>query len=96
MSQFVDDHVAMLNEKLNGGGLAKSIALEIKDEGRIVIDDTGAKASDDATKCTVILNAETFTGLLGGTVNPTTALMLGKIKVKGDMTAAMQLSAITD
>ena len=41
--------------------------------------------------CTISTNAETFERIVAGEQNPTTAYMTGKIKIKGDMGAAMKL-----
>lgn len=94
MSEIMEKIAAGMNAKLDGQGLEKSIALEITGEGRVVADGTGARVSDDPADCEVRMKTETFEGLLKGKVNPMTAVMLGKIKVKGDMTAAMGLSKL--
>jgi putative sterol carrier protein len=44
--------------------------------------------------CTILTNAETFERIVAGEQNPTTAYMTGKIKIKGDMGAAMKLQNI--
>jgi putative sterol carrier protein len=41
--------------------------------------------------CTILTNEETFERIVAGEQNPTTAYMTGKIKIKGDMGAAMKL-----
>jgi putative sterol carrier protein len=41
--------------------------------------------------CTILTSAETFERIVAGEQNPTTAYMTGKIKIKGDMGAAMKL-----
>jgi putative sterol carrier protein len=41
--------------------------------------------------CTISTKAETFERIVAGEQNPTTAYMTGKIKIKGDMGAAMKL-----
>jgi putative sterol carrier protein len=41
--------------------------------------------------CTIQTSEETFGRIVAGEQNPTTAYMTGKIKIKGDMGAAMKL-----
>jgi putative sterol carrier protein len=94
MSDVVKQAVTSLNEKLGGGGFDGSIKLEIADEGSIIIDSQGARAGDDDTDCTLSADADTFAGMLDGSVNATSAFMTGKLSVDGDMSAAMKLGAL--
>lgn len=47
----------------------------------------------DAT-CTIVAKSQHFEEILDGRRNPMTAFMTGKLKVKGDMSAATQLKEI--
>jgi putative sterol carrier protein len=94
MSEVITQAVAALNEKMDADGFDGTIKVEIEGEGSIIIDGTGARAGDDETDCTLTADAETFQGMLTGDVNPTSAFMTGKLKVDGDMGAAMKLGAI--
>lgn len=44
--------------------------------------------------CIVAASADTFLKIVNGEQNPTSAYMTGKIKIKGDMGAAMKLQKI--
>ena len=44
--------------------------------------------------CTVSASEENFSKIIAGEQNPTTAYMTGKLKVKGDMGAAMKLQKL--
>lgn len=44
--------------------------------------------------CTVTMSADDFMALVGGKLNPTTAFMTGKLKIKGDMGLAMKLQSV--
>ncbi len=90
MSDVIDRAVEQLNARLDDGfdGSAKFI---IEDEGTIVIDDTGARATDTPADVTLTANAETFRQILGGELDPTSAFMQGRLKVAGDMPTAMKL-----
>ena len=94
MSEVITQAVAALNEKMGSDGFDGAIKVEIEGEGSIIIDGTGARAGDDETDCTLTADAETFQGMLTGDVNPTSAFMTGKLKVDGDMGAAMKLGAV--
>lgn len=92
MSDVIDRAVTEINAKLDGGfdGSAKFV---IEDEGAIVVDDTGANATDTPTDVTLTADAETFRQILAGELDPTAAFMQGKLKLDGDMATAMRLGA---
>jgi putative sterol carrier protein len=50
----------------------------------------GAEDSD----CTITTSEENFMKIVRGEQNPTTAYMSGKLKIKGDMGAAMKLQKL--
>lgn len=92
MSHVLNTAADALNAKLGEGfsGLAKFV---ISGEGGIIVDTEGARVSDDPADVTLTADAETFTAMLGGDLNPTAAFMSGKLTVEGDMGLAMQLGA---
>lgn len=92
MSTTIDTIVAALNEKL-GGSFDNKAKFIVGDEGSIIVDGDGARASDDDAEVTLTVDAETIQSILQGETNPTTAFMTGKLAVEGDMSIAMQLSA---
>jgi acyl-CoA dehydrogenase len=58
-------------------------------------DSNAVSVNDSAdADCTVDVALEDLEGMLGGSLNPMTAFMSGKIKVKGDMSVAMKLPQI--
>jgi len=93
MSDVIAEAVKQLNEKMDGGfdGIAK---FTIEDEGSIIIDGDGARASDDEADVTMTATAETFKAILDGEENPTAAFMTGKLAVDGDMGMAMKLAGV--
>ena len=58
-------------------------------DGQITVNE-GAGDAD----CTFSATAENFQKIVAGEQNPTTAYMTGKLKIKGDMGAAMKLQKI--
>lgn len=94
MSEAIDQAVAALNEKLDGASIGGTAKFDIEGEGAIVIDDNGARASDEETDVTLSADKETFQGIMDGDINSTTAFMTGKLSVDGDMGMAMKLAAV--
>lgn len=89
MSEVVTKAVEKLSEKIDSfDSTAKFV---IKDEGAIMIDESGVRAGDDEAEVTLTASRETFEGILSGDVNPATAFMMGKLKIDGNMGVAMQL-----
>ena len=78
-------------------GIGKTIKL-VLDEGVVFIDLTNDEAvvsnEDKDADATVTTTLETLESLSTGDVNPMMAIMTGKIKIKGDMGAAMKLQSI--
>jgi putative sterol carrier protein len=58
-------------------------------DGKIAVTEGGGDA--DAT---ITTSGETFDKIVAGEQNPTTAYMTGKLKIKGDMGAAMKLQKL--
>lgn len=92
MSDVVERAVTELNAKLSNGFDGSAMFI-IADEGSIVVDENGARAGDTPTDVTLTADAETFRQILGGDLDPTSAFMQGRLKVDGDMSAAMKLGA---
>ena len=59
------------------------------DDGKVTVTEGGGDA--DAT---ISASQETFEKIVAGEQNPTSAYMTGKLKLKGDMGAAMQLQKL--
>lgn len=91
MSNVINGAVEALNKRMSGfDGNAKFV---IDGEGAIMLDADGARAGDEAADVTLTADRETFEGIMAGSVNPTMAFMTGKLKVDGDMGAAMRLGS---
>jgi putative sterol carrier protein len=60
------------------------------DEGKVSV--TEGEAGDP--DCTITSSQENFERIVDGDLNPTSAYMTGKLKVKGDLGAAMKLQKL--
>jgi len=60
------------------------------------VSDAGVTVDEGDTggDCTISTSAETFEKVMKGEQNPTAAYMSGKLKIKGDMGAAMKLQKL--
>ncbi len=58
-------------------------------EGKLNVTEGGNEADT-----TITVSEDNFEQLISGDLNPTTAYMTGKLKVKGDMSAAMKLQKL--
>jgi putative sterol carrier protein len=58
-------------------------------DGGVTVDE-----GDTGGDCTISTSAETFVKVIRGEQNPTAAYMSGKLKIKGDMGAAMKLQKL--
>jgi putative sterol carrier protein len=59
------------------------------DDGKVTVTEGGGDADT-----TISASQETFEKIIAGEKNPTSAYMTGKLKVKGDMGAAMKLQKL--
>ena len=94
MSDILNAAVAVLNDKIGGGGFAGSAKFDVTGEGAIMIDEDGARIADEDAGVTLTADAETFQAIMEGDQNPTTAFMTGKLSVDGDMGMAMKLAGV--
>ena len=79
-------------------GMNNSYLFDIEGEGQwlVNVSDGGisvAEGGGDAD-ATITTSSETFDKIVAGEQNPTTAYMTGKLKIKGDMGAAMKLQKL--
>lgn len=92
MSDVIEKAVEALNAKLEGAGFDGTAKFVIEGEGAIMLDESGARAGDEEADVTMTADADTFQDILGGSLDPTSAFMSGRLQVDGDMGAAMRLA----
>ena len=59
-------------------------------DGSVTVDE----GLEDGSDCTISASQEIFEKIIAGQQNPTSAYMTGKLKLKGDMGAAMKLQKL--
>ena len=79
-------------------GMSNSYLFDIEGEGQWLVSVADGKidvaeGGGDAD-ATIQTSGETFEKIVAGEQNPTTAYMTGKLKIKGDMGAAMKLQKL--
>ncbi|MGX0877990.1 putative sterol carrier protein [Roseovarius sp. MBR-154] len=94
MSDVINAAVKALNEKMGDDGFDGTAKFVIEGEGSIVMDNDGARASDDDADVTLTADADTFESILSGDLDPTAAFMSGRLSVDGDMGLAMKLGSV--
>ena len=94
----MDLHAAtkVLRERVGSdSGLGTTLKFDCGSEGVVLIDGAAKPntvSNDDRdANCTVSLSLDTLKRLLLRELDPTTAFMMGKIKVDGDVDVAMKL-----
>lgn len=79
-------------------GLDATVKFDFGDEGCLHLDGTQepyAVSNDDAeADCTIAMSLDDFKEMAAGELDPTTAFMMGKLKVTGDMGVAMKLATV--
>ena len=80
------------------GSMSNSYLFDIEGEGQWLVDvkDGAVTVTEGGGDADAIITAssETFEKIVAGEQNPTTAYMTGKLKIKGDMGAAMKLQKL--
>jgi putative sterol carrier protein len=79
-------------------GMTNSYLFDIEGEGQWLVAVADGKINvtegEGDADATISASGETFEKIVAGEQNPTTAYMTGKLKIKGDMGAAMKLQKI--
>jgi putative sterol carrier protein len=101
MAETVQDFFANLSSRADPSktaGMSNSYVFEIDGAGEWKVDvDDGAVSVTEGTgdaDVTISTTQETFEKIIAGEQNPTSAYMTGKLKIKGDMGAAMKLQKL--
>ncbi|MEO7563843.1 MAG: SCP2 sterol-binding domain-containing protein [Sphingomicrobium sp.] len=74
----------------------KTVKLDFGDQGMILLDGADHKVTEDdgVADTTIKVSWDDWEQLASGQIDGMTAFMMGKLKVEGDMTNAMQLQGV--
>ncbi|MBO0332298.1 SCP2 sterol-binding domain-containing protein [Sneathiella sp. CAU 1612] len=79
-------------------GLDATLKFDFGDDGIVFVDAASVPNTvsneDKEADCTITITKENFEALANGELDPTTAFMMGKLKVGGNMGIAMKLQSV--
>jgi Putative sterol carrier protein len=92
------DTLASRADASKTAGMTNSFLFDIEGAGTwlVTVDDGAVSVAEGGgdADATISSNEENFEKIVAGELNPTTAYMTGKLKIKGDMGAAMKLQKL--
>jgi putative sterol carrier protein len=101
VSDTINDFFTGLPSRVDAAktaGMNNSYVFDIEGAGTwtVKVADGGVTVDEGDTggDCTISTSADTFEKVVKGEQNPTAAYMSGKLKIKGDMGAAMKLQKL--
>lgn len=101
MSDIVNEFFAGLPSRVDAAktaGMSNSYVFDIDGAGtwtvKVADGSVTVEEGDAGGDCTISTSAEVFEKVVQGEQNPTAAYMTGKLKLKGDMGAAMKLQKL--
>jgi putative sterol carrier protein len=101
MSQSVQEFFENLESQADAAktaGMTNSYVFDIDGAGqwKVDVDDGKVTVTEGGGDADAVISAseETFQKIVAGEQNPTSAYMTGKLKIKGDMGAAMKLQKL--
>ena len=94
MSEALEAAAAVLRKKFDGADFESSLKFDVEDEGVIRYADGQVGTEDGEADVTISASLDTFREIFDGELSPTAAYMTGRMRIDGDMSAAMKLSQI--
>ncbi|CUK09320.1 Putative sterol carrier protein [Shimia thalassica] len=91
---MLQDIAEGIQKELSSKSFDGSLKFDCGDDGVVVLADNQATTTDQETDCTIRISQDNLVKLLTGKLNPMTGVMMGKLKVSGDMGVAMKLGKL--
>lgn len=95
----LEEITAGMRDRVDGdSGLDATLKFDFGDDGVMFIDGVSepntVSNEDEDADCTIKISKDNFLKLVEGDLEPTTAFMMGKIKISGAMGVAMKLQSL--
>ena len=98
LEQITNGLKQRIEQKGGDVGLNATVKFNFSDDGVVFLDGASMPnvVSNDDTEadCTITISMSDFISMSAGELDPTTAFMMGKLRVAGNMGIAMKLSSI--
>ena len=101
MAQSAREFFETLESRVDPGraaGINSSYLFDVGGAGswKVDVDDSGVRVTEggEDADCTISVSEDNFQRLVSGDLSPTTAYMTGKLKIRGDIGAAMKLQKL--
>lgn len=90
----LDDIANNISQALQGKSFEGSLKFDCGEDGVIILADGSASTCNRDTDCTITISQDNLVKLLTGKLNPMTGVMMGKLKLSGDMPTALKLAKL--
>ena len=95
----LDEITEQMRERFGeDSGLNATFKFDFGDAGLVFVDAASVPHSvtneDNGADCTISISLDDFQEMASGELSPTTAFMMGKLKVDGSMSIAMKLADV--
>jgi putative sterol carrier protein len=90
----LEEITARLAKAVSEQPASRSVTIDLKGEGFVHISGSSVTNDNTPADCTITVSKDDFVAMSKGELDPTTAFMTGRLKIAGDMSAAMSLQPI--
>lgn len=92
----LDEITKGMQGRVANSSLGATVKFNFGDDGVIYLDGVANTVSneDKDADCTITMKLADFEAMTNGDLDPTTAFMMGKLKVQGNMGIAMKLQSV--